>query len=241
MRIDDINFFYINCKIDSNKNESMIKQWEECCSLLEEKIELERRDAVHYRDYMYPYFTECFQPINSVIKNQVPNFAVLKSHTNLWKYIWDKDIRYAFIFEDDVIIPKTFLKDLEYILNNNNFINDNKNWDILYFGILRMMAKKTNHDFLKIINQKSYNNGLHSYLIHKNSAGKLLSLVYTIGAANQIDILLRDNAHLFNFYVYKELLIKQNVDKYESTRLGRFVKDEYKKTFDEINVSNESE
>jgi len=241
MRIEDINFFYINCKIDSIKNESIINQWNECCSILEDKIEIERRDAVHFRDYSYPYFTECFQPTDSVIKNQVPNFAVLKSHQNLWKYIWDKDIKYAFILEDDVIIPKTFLKDLEYILNNNNLINDNKNWDILYFGILRMMAKKTNCSFLKIINKKGYNNGLHAYLIHKNSSGKLLSLLNTVGAANQIDILLRDNAHLFNFYVYKELLIKQNVDKFESTRLGRFVKDEYKITFDEINVSNDSE
>ena len=66
MRIEDINFFYINCKIDSIKNESIINQWNECWSILEDKIEIERRDAVHFRDYSYPYFTECFQPTDSV-------------------------------------------------------------------------------------------------------------------------------------------------------------------------------
>ena len=239
MRVDEINFFYINCKSDYNKNENIIKQWRECCSYFERDIQLMRRDAVHYLDYSYPYFTETFQPEESKIKNQVSNFAVLKSHSNLWKYIWDNDIKYAFIFEDDAIIPNTFLKDLENILNNNQFLNNDKNWDSIYFGILRMFAKKTIYnDFHQITNKKGYNNGLHAYMINKNTAGKFLSLLSKIGAVNQIDILLRDYAHIFKFYVYKDLLIKQEVDKFPSTRLGRFVKDEFKITFNEINVSN---
>ena len=242
MRVEDINFFYINCKIDSIKNENILLQWEKCCKIYNKNIPINRRDAVHYNDYSYPYFSECFQPEDSKIKNQISNIAVLKSHSNLWKFIWDNDLKYNFIFEDDVIIPETFLKDLEKILNENNFVNKIEKWDIIYFGILRMYCQKTKFkDFHKMLNKKGYNNGLHAYFLHKNTSGKLLNLITKIGAENQIDILLRDQADKFNFYVYKELLIKQDVDKFESTRLGRFVKDEFKIVFDEINLSNEHE
>jgi len=239
MRIEDINFFYINCKIDSKKNSNILSQWEKCYKYFNKKINITRIDAVHFNDYSFPFFTESFQPEDSKIRNQISNIAVLKSHSNLWKKIWDNQFKYSFIFEDDVIIPETFLKDLENIISRNDFINDNNKWDILYFGILRMYCQKTIHpDFHKMLNKKGYNNGLHAYFIHNNSAGKLLSLVYSIGATTQIDIMLRDYSDKFNFYVYKDLLIKQDVDNFESTRLGRFVKDEYKMVFDEINVSN---
>jgi len=241
MRIQDINFFYINCKIDSNKNSYIFNQWNKCIEVYGEKITIHRRDAVHYADYTFPYFTECYQSISSKIKNQVSNFAVLKSHTNLWKYIWDNDIKYAFILEDDAIIPENFLVDLENILNTNTLVQNTNDWDILYFGILRMFCKNNNSDFNLMLNKKGYNNGLHAYLLHKKTAGKLLALLTDTGAENQIDILLRDNADLFKFYVYKDLLIKQNVDTFESTRLGRFVKDEYKKAFDEINFETQVE
>lgn len=237
MRIEDINFFYINCKSDTQKNEFIISQWEECCQEYGSNINLIRRDAVHFSDFSFPYYSECYQPSDSKIKNQISNFAVLKSHSNLWKHIWDSELKYSFIIEDDAILPKTFLKDLENALNSNSFINDIKNWDILYFGILRMYVKNNvNSDFNLMLNKKGYNNGLHAYFLHRNTAGKLLSLLTTTGASNQIDILLRDNAHLFKFFIYKDLLVKQDVEKFESTRLGRFVKDEFKSTFDEINV-----
>ena len=58
------------------------------------------------------------------------------------------------------------------------------------------------------------------------------------GLKNQIDIFFRDHANKFNFFVYKELLIKQNVNDFQSTRLDRFVRDELKKNFDEYNIVN---
>jgi len=157
---------------------------------------------------------------------------VYKSHTNLWKHIWDNRLQYALIFEDDVTIPENFLVELERILGNIP-----ENWDILFFGILRMMAQKTaNPDFHRMLNKKGYNNGLHCYFVNFVSTGKLLELITRIGAINQIDILLRDQAREFQFYIYKELLVKQDVDNLESTRLGRFVKDDLKQNFDEINL-----
>jgi GR25 family glycosyltransferase involved in LPS biosynthesis len=239
MRLQEINFFYINCKKDKIKNERMISQWEKCSEKYGENIPLIRRDAVHYLDYTVGYYdSEYVVPeIESKITGQISNIAVYKSHINLWKYIFDNRLQYALVLEDDVIIPEDFLVELDAIMGNTP-----ENWDILFFGILRMMAQKTkNSDFHRMLNKKGYNNGLHCYLVNKQSTKKLLKLITKVGAINQIDILLRDQAHEFNFFIYKKLLVKQDVDNIESTRLGRFVKEELKKNFDEINLVCEEE
>ena len=234
MRLKEINFFYINCKKDKNKNDKIIQQWQKCCENYKVQIPLIRRDAVHYLDYSFGYYdSEFVNPeLNSKIMGQISNIAVYKSHTNLWKYIFDNQLQYSIIFEDDVIISENFLIELEAIL-----MNIPENWDILFFGILRMMAQKTkNINFHRMLNKKGYNNGLHCYMVNLESTKKLLQLITNVGAINQIDILLRDKSDIFNFFIYKELLIKQDVEQFESTRLGRFVKEELKKNFDEINV-----
>ena len=239
MRLKEITFFYINCKKDHAKNERIIRQWAKCCENYGDNIPLIRRDAVHYLDYSVGYYdSEYVMPeFESKIAGQISNIAVYKSHTNLWKHIWDNRLQYAVVFEDDVIIPENFLVELEGILENTP-----ESWDILFFGILRMMAKKTaNPDFHRILNKKGYNNGLHCYFVNLTSTGKLLELITRVGAINQIDILLRDHAREFRFYIYRELLVKQDVDNLESTRLGRFVKDDLKKNFDEINLVCEEE
>ena len=212
----------------------MISQWAKCCENYGDNIPLIRRDAVHYLDYSAGYYiSEYVMPeIESKIAGQISNIAVYKSHTNLWKYIFDNRLQYALVFEDDVTIPDNFLVDLDKILGNIP-----ENWDILFFGILRMMAQKTeNPNFHRMLNKKGYNNGLHCYFVNLACTKKLLQLTTQVGAINQIDILLRDHAHLYQFYIYKELLVKQDVDNLESTRLGRFVKDDLKQNFDEINL-----
>jgi GR25 family glycosyltransferase involved in LPS biosynthesis len=234
MRLKEINFFYINCKKDQVKNDRMISQWAKCCENYGDNIPLIRRDAVHYLDYSVGYYdSEYSAPeVESKIAGQISNIAVYKSHTNLWKHIWDNCLQYALIFEDDVTIPENFLVELERILRNTP-----ENWDILFFGILRMMAQKTdNPDFHRMLNKKGYNNGLHCYMVNSQSTKRLLRIITQVGAVNQIDILLRDHATEYQFYIYKELLVKQDVDNLESTRLGRFVKDDLKQNFDEINL-----
>jgi GR25 family glycosyltransferase involved in LPS biosynthesis len=243
MRLKDITFFYINCKKDLHKNDRMIQQWTKCCETYGDNIPLIRRDAVHYLDYTAAYYENEYSipEIESKISGQISNIAVYKSHTNLWKYIIDNQLKYAIILEDDVIIQETFLVKLEEILEKT--LDDfPENWDILFFGILRMMAQKTKYkNFHRMLNKKGYNNGLHCYLMNFTSTKKLLKLITEVGAINQIDILLRDHAREFNFFIYKELLIKQDVDHLESTRLGRFVKDDLKRNFDEINLICEEE
>jgi GR25 family glycosyltransferase involved in LPS biosynthesis len=237
MRLKEINFFYINCKKDQIKNDRMITQWAKCCENYGDNFPLIRRDAVHYLDYSIGYYDSEYSAleVESKIVGQISNIAVYKSHTNLWKHIFDNRLQYALVFEDDVTIPENFLVELERILGNTP-----ENWDILYFGILRMMAQKTkNPDFHRMLNKKGYNNGLHCYFMNLRSTKKLLKLITQVGAINQIDILLRDHAHVYNFFIYKELIVKQDVDHLESTRLGRFVKDELKKNFDEIILCEE--
>ena len=243
MRLKDITFFYINCKKDLHKNDRIIQQWAKCCESYGDNIPLIRRDAVHYLDYTAGYYDSEYSipEIESKIAGQISNIAVYKSHTNLWKYIFDNRLQYALVFEDDVIIPETFLVELEGILDKT--LEDiPENWDILFFGILRMMAQKTKYEnFHRMLNKKGYNNGLHCYVVNSQSTKKLLQLITRVGAINQIDILLRDHAREFNFFIYKKLLVKQDVDNLESTRLGRFVKDDLKQNFDEINIICEEE
>ena len=232
MKLSDIQFFYINCKKDTFKNNLILSQWEKCCEIAEQKIQLHRWDAVHYDDYNLFYFFNSYGVKGSKIDGQPSNIAVWKSHTNLWKYIMDKKYKYALILEDDVTIPKTFLKEMEEILQDTP-----ENWDTLHFGILRMMAQKSlAGKFHKMLARKGYNNGLHAYMVNQKSVQKLLAMALQLGACDQIDIMLRNNADKFNFYIYEQLLIKQNVDQLESTRLGRFVKPELKENFDEINI-----
>ena len=243
MRLKEITFFYINCKKDQVKNDKMIHQWEKCCETYGDNIPLIRRDAVHYLDYTVAYYDSEYSipDVESRIAGQISNIAVYKSHTNLWKYIFDNRLQYALVFEDDVIIPENFLVELDAILGNISG-NIPETWDILFFGILRMMAQKTKYDnFHRMLNKKGYNNGLHCYLVNLASTKKLLELITRVGAINQIDILLRDHARIYQFYIYKELLVKQDVDHLESTRLGRFVKDDLKQNFDEINLVCEEE
>lgn len=197
MRLKEISFFYINCKKDQIKNERMIRQWAKCCENYGDNIPLIRRDAVHYQDYSVGYYDSEYSipQVESKIAGQISNIAVYKSHTNLWKYIFDNQIQYAMIFEDDVIIPENFLVELEAILGNTT-----GNWDILFFGILRMMAKKTeNPDFHRMLNKKGYNNGLHCYMLNRDSNKKLLELITLVGAINQIDILLKITPIYSNF------------------------------------------
>lgn len=224
MNLKDIHFFYINCSCDTDKDENMKKQWTF-------NYPLNRFKGIHYLDLNYSHLLEYGNtPEESKIKNQISNYAVFNSHVELWKNIVDKEIPYAFIFEDDVKIPEDFISKLEEI-------QDIPEFDILYFGILRMKAQKTHFtSFHRILPSKGYNNGLHAYMINLESAKKLLKLISQVGYQNQIDILLRDYADQFNLYVYHELLVKQDVDRFESTRLNRFVRDDLKETFDEINV-----
>jgi len=226
MKLNEISFFYINCSCDTEKDNNMKEQWNSDIPLVKFK-------GIHYLDINYSHLLEYgFTPENSKIKNQLTNYAVFNSHVELWKNIIDKEIPYAFIFEDDVKIPEDFFSKLENVLDG-----DIPEFDILYFGILRMMAHETSFpNFHRVLPKKGYNNGLHAYLITFESAKKLLKLVSETGYLNQIDILLRDYAGQFNLYVYHELLIKQDVEKFQSTRLNRFVRDDLKATFDEVNV-----
>ena len=235
IKIEDINFIYLNCKKDKDRKTYFLKQWNDTCKDYGSNIKIDRFDAIHYDDLIFSHFNDYYDiPENSTIKEEPPNIAVFKSHQAIYKRIIDYNLKYAMIFEDDVIIPKDFLKNLEKI------ISDIPNqWDILFMGLLRPKVKKLeNSNWLKLLPLKGYNNGFHAYLINQENIRKIYKCIIKNGLKNQIDIFFRDHANKFNFFVYKELLIKQNVNDFQSTRLDRFVRDELKKNFDEYNIVN---
>ena len=56
-------------------------------------------------------------------------FACYQSHLNLWNFLYESGVKYAIIFEDDIIVPPSVnMKDIIDV------INDSKGFDILLLG-----------------------------------------------------------------------------------------------------------
>jgi GR25 family glycosyltransferase involved in LPS biosynthesis len=88
------------------------------------------------------------------------------SHMEIYKkLVQDNDVDYYIVFEDDVLIPKKCIHNIE-----NYIANAPDNWDILLLGT-SMNVTIDNYVMYKKI--KSFW-GLHSYVIRKSGARKFL-------------------------------------------------------------------
>lgn len=233
--MDEIHFFYINCDQDTERKKNMEKQWLN----ISKKSFLHRYRATHFNTINPQYLTETTKFSNEYVeKNEnkfAPSIAVFKSHIGLWKKIIDKQIKYAIIFEDDVFIPDNFLD----IVNEEmgEFCKNTDKWDILFFGVLKLYAEKTNNPkWHKILNKRFHNNGLHAYMLNYDSVRKLYKYVIETGYQSQIDIFLRNNADNFNFFAFHQNIIQQEFEKFPSTRLGKFIDPNITKTFNSQTV-----
>ncbi len=154
--MDEIHFFYINCDQDTERKKNMEKQWLN----ISKKSFLHRYRATHFNTINPQYLTETTKFSNEYVeKNEnkfAPSIAVFKSHIGLWKKIIDKQIKYAIIFEDDVFIPDNFLD----IVNEEmgEFCKNTDKWDILFFGVLKLYAEKTNNPKLKFLDRNDLTN-----------------------------------------------------------------------------------
>ena len=130
LTLNNIKFIYLNCKKDKERKKYFLNQWSETCNDYGSFFKIERFNAIYYKDLLFSHFNELFDiPNNSSIKSEPPNIAVFKSHQAIYKKIIDENIEYTLIFEDDVIIPKDFLKKLDKIITHP--IED---WDVLFLA-----------------------------------------------------------------------------------------------------------
>lgn len=141
MKIQDINFFYLySLKFNIEQT------WERCCTNYNTKFNLNKREIIKKYELSSSYLdTSC-------------NF---KSHQHLWKYIWDNNIQYCFLFQENIELPPLFFFSLENALNE---LKDLK-WDIVFF------KKIENAQFTKTNTFYS-----SSYLLTRECAGKFIAL-----------------------------------------------------------------
>ena len=99
-------------------------------------------------------------------------YACYMSHKRLWKHIYDLNIPYALILEDDIILDPSTTK--QTILNDINFtIEQNKDFDILFLGycdgpIFKTPLTQTGRVFC-----------MHAYLVSRKGIEKILSVNHT--------------------------------------------------------------
>jgi len=127
------------------------------------------------------------------------------SHLEIYKKIAESDKKYGLIFEDDVILHHNFGKlMLDGIHNINNIDPD---WDIFLLGIMCIDCK-TNTNYIDV--KRFW--GLHGYLVKKESAIKLVSLLDKL-ISKQIDAeisLMIKYQKLKVYSIYPSIVIQSN-------------------------------
>lgn len=129
------------------------------------------------------------------------------SHIKTWKEFQKSSYEYAIIFEDDIIIPKEFLKIL-----NHKLTYVPKDWDLIYLGGNFIYGDKINNHVLKphIFSKEEvpgtvYNAGLFSYIINKKCVNKILK--YIDPNKEPIDNQIRELHSVLNlYYLYPSVI-----------------------------------
>lgn len=128
------------------------------------------------------------------------------THKKIWEQIINSDKKNTLIFEDDVIIPKNFLKKFNFY--SKQIPN---NWDIIFLGGVRIFGKKITKNVIKAVSTPDNimnNCGLYAYIINKNSAKKLINICNPIN--NYIDIQINRHYNTINAYYIQPNIIKHN-------------------------------
>jgi len=128
------------------------------------------------------------------------------THKKIWEQIINLENKNTLIFEDDVIIPKNFLK--KFNSYSKQIPND---WDIIFLGGVRIFGKQITKNIIKAVSTPDNimsNCGLYAYIVNKNSAQKLINKCNPIN--NYIDIQINRHYNTLNAYYIQPNIIKHN-------------------------------
>lgn len=133
------------------------------------------------------------------------------SHTALFnRLLKDESKDFYIIFEDDAVVPKTVIKQLQFYIENAP-----ADWDILCFGVLRQIIQEQTTYYNKI--QAWW--GLFGYAINKKGAKKFID---ELDAQKKIDKQIDSMMSMMivesklNVYSTRETLINHNADGLET-------------------------
>jgi glycosyl transferase family 25 len=160
----------------------------------------------------------------------LPTIGTAMSHIKSWETIVAENNQNSLIFEDDVILEPNFQEKLNTILTHVP-----KDFDILYLGcdLSNYDNKDTRlHSIMKSIlgtkykkNHKKINKSifvpesplaLHSYILSKNGARKLLNIVRKTKIYSHIDYMLLREGKDLKVYASNPFLVFQDIDRMTS-------------------------
>lgn len=104
-------------------------------------------------------------------------YGCFESHVNIMKRCYsDPNCNHVLIFEDDVI--KGSFYNEKYIQNTINFVNNNKDWDVLKLGAPTLFPPIACNRKIGIC--KGYSLGTHAYLVSRKGMKKHIDYFNTI-------------------------------------------------------------
>lgn len=132
------------------------------------------------------------------------------SHIKLWQQLSNQTNKYILVLEDDAIIPKNFLNELKYYMNQLP-----NNWDMMICGGNNFKGKKYSKNLIRPIIYSGGNWGTYAYLIKTSTTKKLLKVCKNMNTT--IDNFLNYNFYSkYNVYFCVPQLIKHDFDAYSN-------------------------
>jgi len=139
------------------------------------------------------------------------SLGCMLSHITLWESVEkDPDCDIAFICEDDILLNKNFLKDLEAI----PWSDVPEDWDIIKLSCGKLKGESISQNIVQPNYGKSrgLNSGMFCYLFKSSSAQKIKNILVPYNGSISMDVILRNNFNKFNIYILKNKLA--NVARY---------------------------
>ena len=138
------------------------------------------------------------------------------SHLKVWELIVEKNIDYALVFEDDVMLPSYTA---ERVVNYLRTLPED--WDIVYFGSVK-------HEFSNVTGFDSLckltNFWLtHSSLVSNRGARKILESNLLLPIERQLDHALSRHTNFLNIYQANDIQTSQNTKNFKTTIQSRVI------------------
>lgn len=136
---------------------------------------------------------------------QIPSLGAIGcslSHIKIWQHMIDKNINYAYIFEDDVMFDEDFVNKLNKYLEEDQV----KKSDLFYFGYHHLDYK------IKLFS------GSQGYLLSNNGAKILLKNAFPLECNIDIYMYILNNLGLINIVFPEKSLATQFVYKTSTTQ-----------------------
>tara|TARA_B110000483_G_scaffold232794_1_gene300825 strand:- start:426 stop:1232 length:807 start_codon:yes stop_codon:yes gene_type:complete len=151
---------------------------------------------------IYIYNNKGFKKCKKNLYKQKTNYDIIHSYIEIFKHAQLNNYNNIFIFEDDFILDRLFLK--EDINNINNFCNENKHKKFtLSLGILPVLYYPKNYYFKNILLGVS----MHNTIFSKNIRDYILKNTHFINKVGDWDVY--NNTLLCRYFYYKPLIYQK--------------------------------